>query len=320
MTTFKPKTSLWKKIVGNPGLQIAVVFVLVFSAIFYIRQARRAELLARVEYLKGGPVLVGRNTGESRLDADEALEVTSLAMQDSASQGIDESAPPPPDRPANSATLRANSFAASISKDNKLGAANNLKLPIKGPKITVKYLEIERSVLDAWLNEMRTAGTLKTFDGVSVGVLPQVITKLNSARGFKVLQTTVSPAQVGTTEWFMGTHRSEDLENEIGLFSSLLLTEVTDSLIRGDFEMQRAFRDPRDPNKTMERISFGSAFEVGSNAGYILSGVLPQRFISELPEGNKADAALSAIFKSRPFQMRETDLAVVLEIDTAPAK
>ncbi len=305
--TFKPKITLWKKIVSNPFVQISVVFAVVFSAILFIRQERRSELLARVEYLKGGPVMVGKNSGESRLAGS-----AEMAVQDSASQGAVSTAPEIPSGSSAAA-------ATAVTSDSKVSVSANSAASIRGPKVSVKYLEVERATSEAWLTEMRSQGTVKTFDGVSVGVLPQFAAKLN-AKGVKVLQTSEYSAEVGTTEWFMGTHRSDDLDSEMGLFSSLVLTEVSDGMIRGDFEMQRAFRDPADPAKSMERVSFGSPFEAPLTSAYFLTGVLPQRFASDLDESAKADTALSQIFKSRPFQTRETEFSVILEFSQAPAK
>jgi hypothetical protein len=327
MEAFKPsETPVMKKILFSPVLHVTLIFIFVFVAIFFIRQRQREELRARVEFLKGGPVLVERpqkaqglaadansvqNSGAAPAPPSEVKEVPtnpSAATASSATAGSISAGTAQPISGASPA-----SETAAVRAGTQALANANRTTPNRA---VVIYAEIDRRVLNTWMNELRTMGQLRSFDSVTMGPLPQISQKLKNP-GIKILQQLeLSLAnQPSPYEWFAGTHRTTDTDNEMGFFSSLVLSDTKDGLIHGELEVQRAFRDPNDPTKTMERISFGGPFEMPMGSGFVMRGLLPSKYASELSEENNSDPFLS-VFKSRAFRTEETELTLILDFDT----
>ncbi len=327
MKLYRPKsTPVWKKILTHPLLHVSFIFLLVFASIVFIRERRREELRARVEYLKGGPVLVEREQASSvqvsaSTDAQAALAespeksqevATSVSPAGSAAAtgptttiASVESGPPPASPPSlpTATSLLSKTAKSSDSKVSK--------------KFVTVYAEIDSRILNTWVDEMRATGQLRSFDEASMGPLLQINQKLKSARGIKILSRVehqMAPS-VLSLEWFVGTHRGAEPENEIGFYSSLALGDSKDGVIRGDIEVQRAFREPPGgAGKPIERVSFSSPFELPAGAGYLMRGILPKRFATELDEEANPDPALS-ILKSRNFASGETEFVFLLEFE-----
>lgn len=322
MENFKPVGDpFWKKILGNPFVHVGFIFCLVFISILFIRKQQREDLRARVEYLKGGPILVERQEPETTRNAPQntanRAQPTS-AMTTETANGTLPPAPgagPTPISPSAPASVAANSLGGRMLKPSSSDTQTK-----SGPmKMLVTYAELDRVTLDAWLDEMRAAGQLRQFGAVSMGTLNQAAVKMKSARNLKVLQKinrNFEPANP-TLEWFVGTHHGSDPENETGLFSSLTMnSDNKEGLIRGELEVQRAFRDPKDVTKTIERVSFGGPFELMPGGAYLMTGLIPRNYATELEDEMNPDAFLS-IFKSRPFLNRETEFTLIMEFDTA---
>ncbi len=324
MEAFKPsQTPVSKKILFSPILHVTLILLFVVVAIYFIRQRQREELRARVEFLKGGPLLVER----------------APKVQDSAATP---NAAPAPSAPPASDTNNAPATAAATNVSATAGAISaGTAQPISGAqpasetaglragtqalnnanrttpsRAVIIYAEIDRRVLNTWMNELRAAGQLRSFDSVTMGPLPQISQKLKNP-GIKILQQMELSllTQSSPYEWFAGTHRTNDNENEMGFFSSLVMGDSKDGLIHGEVEVQRAFRDPNDPAKAMERISFGGPFEMPMGSGFVMRGLLPSKYASELSEDNNSDPLLS-VFKSRAFRTEETEFTLILDFDT----
>jgi len=324
MENFKPiETPFWKKFMFSPFLHVGLIFALVFVTIFFIRQRQKDELRARVEYLKGGPVLVERSRqGDQPAipegDSNQAASLnptasTDTTNTDTAATSTSPETPAPnanPPGPVGSAT----SEAAGLRAANQVLATANRATPNRA---VIIYAEVDRGVLNTWMNELRTSGQLRSFDSVTMGPLPQISQKMKNP-GVKILQQLELSLlnQSSPYEWFAGTHRGTDPDNELGFFSSLILTESKDALIRGEVEVQRAFRDPNDPGKAMERISFGGPFEMPMGSGFVMRGLLPGKYATDLGEDTNSDPFLS-IFKSRGFRTEETEFTLIIDFDTA---
>ncbi len=320
MEAFKPiETPTWKKIVFNPFLHVAIIAVLVFATILFIRQRQRDELRARVEYLKGGPVLVERTqpTSGANATASEATSAQADGQTPAAAPSATETgainATQMQGTAAPDATIAARSaLAGTASGAAGANAAVNRSAPNRA---VVIYAEIDRRTLNTWMNEIRTSGHLRTFDSVTMGPIPQIDQKLKGA-GVKILQQLEFSLlnQTSPLEWFAGTHRGADPENEMGFFSSLVIGDIKEGLIRGELEVQRAFRDPSDPSKAMERVSFGGPFEMTIGSGFVMRGLLPSRYGADLGDENNSDPFLS-VFKSRSFRTEETEFALIVDFD-----
>lgn len=325
MLAYRPAgIPIWKKILTSPFLHVGIVFALVFTSIMYVRQKQREELRARVEYLKGGPLLVERSQKDS---GQVQVEATPQAQDQIAVQQAEEANSPaadvvPAGQTESSSALATAETAAPISTA-KAAVAEPAPAPVRaGPsRAIVIYAEIESATLNAWMEEMRATNQLRTFDDVMMGPLPQVSQKLKSSRGIKILQRVEHPISQlpSTVDWFSGTHRGVDLDSEVGFFGSLALSDSKDGLIRGEVEVQRAFRNMQDAAKSMERVSFGGPFELGPSAGFMMRNLLPRnKYTTDFGEELNPDAFLT-IFKSQAFREGQTEFTLILEFDnTSP--
>ncbi len=315
MDAYKPvQTPTWKKVVFNPFLHVAIIFGLVFATISYIRQRQKEELRARVEFLKGGPVLVERGAQPTEGGSASADATANTGAPPPEVPPGSEAPPPTTDSTAAASTQSAAPAEAALTRSAMAPTAAAKTAPNRA---VVIYAEIDRRVLNTWVNEMRSSGQLKNFDSVAMGPLPQISQKMKNS-GVKILQQLeLSLAnQPSPFEWFAGTHRGQDPETEMGFFSSLIVNESKDGLIHGEIEVQRAFRDPADPAKTMERVSFGGAFEMPMGSGFVMRGLLPSKYGADLSDDNNSDPFMS-VLKSRAFRNEETEFTLIIDFDTS---
>jgi hypothetical protein len=319
MEAFKPvQTPAMKKFLFNPFLHVAIIFGLAFATISYIRQRQKEELRARVEYLKGGPVLVERGQQpDPNAPAGSPTDPSAAPAEDSVS--LAETAPPPAatgDQPQAAASPAPGASPEAATTRAALAPAAKTA----PNRAVVIFAEIDRRVLNTWINEIRTSGQLRNFDQVAMGPLPQISQKIKNS-GVKILQQLELSLQNQPTpyEWFAGTHRGVDPDTEMGFYSSLVVTDSKDGLIHGEIEVQRAFRDPADPGKAMERVSFGGAFEMPMGSGFVMRGLLPSKYGADLGDENNSDPFMS-VLKSRAFRNEETEFTLILDFDTSGPK
>lgn len=334
MERFKPaNTSVWKKVLGSPFLYISLTFAVVFASIFYVRESRREELRARVEYLRGGPVLVERKQVASETQNAAPQDATNLKSESNpvsseevnsgtaaSTAPIEEKAAVPPSQPAPAPSVAPTPTSTTMAT-SKQAESSSVK-PV-GNRVSVIYAEIDRTTLNAWTEEIRANGFLRSFDEVSMGPVPHIAQKMKSSRGVKILQQLDHPFRSSShtpIEWFVGTRRTPDPENEMGFFTSLVLGDLKDGLIRGQIEVQRAFRDPKDPGRIMERISYGSSFEMAAGSGFIMRGLLPRKYYAINIEDEVNPDPFLSILKSSDFRNGQSEFTLILEFDTSGAQ
>jgi hypothetical protein len=295
MENYRPKEEPFlKKLLGNPFLHVAIVFVLVFAAIMFIQQKRREELRSRVAFLKSGPVIVEHE--------EEKPEVKIVA-------------PTPAPAPSAEATTASQNLPARTAAPPTTVAAKVEAAADKNfvaTKVTIYMLEVDSAVMASWLQDSRVNSQYRTFDNVSMGPITTIAQKLKNSR-VRILQKIekkIDPANP-VVDFISGTHHFADPDAELGLAGSIALGEAKDNMVRGEVEIQRSFRDPRDPTKPLERTSFGSAFEILPTDGYMMVGITPRRLL-DFPDDWNPDPFLT-IFKSRPFLSGQTEFALILE-------
>ncbi len=327
MKNFKPiEPAVWKKVLANPFFHVSLIFVLVAVAVVFVRKQQQEDLKARVEYLKGGPVIVEKsNEASSPYNENEANSTDGSVSEANAASNVQLSAsadaqsalagqptsetPLPQPAKSNSAAFAANS--ANPASTPESGKSKILHM-------TVQYAELDRTTLAAWMEEMRASGQLRQFDSVNTGPIAKISDKIKNAKGFKLLQKIERNLDLNNPnyEWFVGTHKGTDPDNEMGLFTSVTTQgDGKDGLTRGEVEIQRAFRDPKDPTKTMERVSFGGPFELTAGSAFLAVGLIPRKFVTDLDDDLNSDRFLS-IFKSTAFRNRESEFTLLIEFDT----
>lgn len=320
MDVYRPsQPSGLQKFIFNPFLHVSIVFLLLAATVLFIRERRREELKARIEYLNAGPIVVERSessaTTTQSMESNEASTEAANANSAGGELAV----------PTNSASANGNTSGtpvahnSAVTLDATQPAARNLGAKPALMRVLIVYAEVDRQTVNTWLAEMRAQSSFKSFDQVSTGVITNIGQKLRSS-GVKILQQVEQPIKSASSnhEWFVGTHRSQDMDNEMGFFSSLVVTDQRDGLARGDIEVQRAFRDPSDPQKTMDRISYGGNFEMPVGSGFVMRGLLPSRYAMDIDEDLNPDSFLS-ILKSRKFLSEESEFIFILDFDSSPS-
>ncbi len=298
MDRYKPTpTATWKKILQNPFLHLLWIFFLAFTSIQFIQKNRRDEMKQRIAYLKNGPVVI-----EKRMDSGDNREIQ-VTSSEQAQQAL-----------AGEGTTTLTTLAGKNGGAATGALTGKNENTEKEWRVRARYLEIDQSTANAWSEEMRSHGQYRQFDSVTLGVLPQFKNRLHD-KGIKELQSFDKKVSLNSSaEWFAGTHHGNEIENESGLLSSIVIHEVKDGVLRGEFEVQRTLHLGKEPNKSTDRVSFGSPFEMNTNAAFVLIGLLPRSFAEELDEDLNPDAFLS-IFKSRRFLNRQAEFTLLIDFD-----
>lgn len=321
MDTYKPKpTSAVKKILASPFFHITIIAAIVFASVVVIKQRQKEELQSRINFLKSGPVMVERqSSGPAQSEVSITNEAQNSLVEDSNTSTDSSNAQEmTPAAMENSQSLSAANSASTTTLPTNATSTTMRSSTATGPlRMMVRYLEIDKSLITAWNEEAKATGQQRIFQGVTMGPLLQAATKLQ-APGVKVLQTVervLDPTNPGV-EWFLGTHQGSDMEAQMGFFSSLVLNEFRENLYRGDIEVQRAFRNPNDPTRIIERVSFGSPFEITGTSAYLMSGILPPLYATNLPAEANADPLLQ-IFRSQKFINNQSEFTLVIQFATS---
>ena len=301
---FQPKETPWyQRVLLSPILHVALIFILVLASVLFIRQRERQELYNRVEYLRGGPVIVERRTDVAGLPSTTmpAMPSTTLVGGDIASKTTSSLTD-------NRATLTSTTSTTSAR------ASNN------SPTLKAYYVEIDQSSLNSFIEDSRSTGQFNRFDEAFWGAVPDIEKKLSKAAHLQILHKIEKSfdSSHNSQQWFLGLRAAES-ENNIGLMTYVALAEPTrDGIIRGEVEVQRSFREGSNPTGNITKKSFPAAFELGPRMGFMMSGVLPRKIALENEDEFEADGLLK-IFKSATFRSGKSEFTLFLEFDTPPA-
>lgn len=324
MSNFKPKQdSKLFQFLMNPLFHLSLMAMIVVSTVVFIKQRQQAELQSRIEFLRSGPVVVtqenlensqSRSSVQIELDTQDSESLVepqangnsfnseNLASQNSTSSMTNAAIP----------TSAISSNTPNPTNGNE-EAANSVK-NLTSTQMKITYLEVDRQVINRWFEQSRATGQVRTFENVSMGPLIDVNEKIKPMAGVRILQTLDKKMEPGSSllEWFTGTQKENDPE-QMGLYASVMITENRDGLVRGDIEIQRAFSNPLDASKVIERVSYGSSLDLVTNTtGYMIAGLLPPRLARPFAAETNPDPYLE-IFKSQNFLNGQTEFTLVIQ-------
>jgi hypothetical protein len=310
MESYRPqKPPLMGRIVGSAFFQISFVFLIVFVAIFYIRQKQKEELASRVEFLKGGPLIVEKTfTPNPPAQAESSPPPVATA----------EAPPPPPPPPPTQATVPA---SAAMAMQTPPAVSDKAKNPSQNTlvKMHLLYAEVDKVTMDMLRQESQATGQYTDFGDFKAGAIPAT-RKVTRERGVRILHreeknfTQANPSQ----NWLTGP-ASANGEFHLG-FSSAAAVEVTQKgLIKGEIEIHHTFHENNDPNEPpVSRPYPSTSFELNPGMSWMMSLSVPP--VQQEEPGKTESDGIMRIFQSPQFKSGRTEFTLFIEFDTSSPK
>lgn len=303
METYRPAQVSWiKKVLENPLLQFGVLFLVAGGIAFYLYNRDQANLQARVSYLKGtAPISATESQASNQLLENTVSDASAEAPPAlAASLPLTDEVMPPDKKP-----------------DDTTAAKATAEKPT-GPMIRVFYAEVARGALQRIFEESQSTGQFMTFkDDYSAGIIPNIDKKLSpSNTNIKILHKEERPLEMGKSlQWFYGLKDRLDPESELGMTTFIEMSEIEAGNYRGNLEIQRNWRELGDSGKvSLQRRSFPAIFEIGTNTGFFISGVMPYK--TNLDNDDELTSIdIFKILKSEEFQRKGSDFVIFVELD-----
>jgi hypothetical protein len=296
MENFKPSVPpLLSRILSSPIFHILLAFVLVFIVIIFVRKHSQEEFISRVEFLKGGPTVMTRQTVTHGNPAAPALPPT---------------APPPPPPPPPLATEK---IAEVAHEEDSKKSADTIH-------VRVLFAEVDHQTMEGLRRYSRETGQFTEFGDFRAGALPAAH-KANSERGVRILERKEEKldrdhmsanATVGVP-----TSPTAPEDSELGLTYSVNLTHIEPNLIRGEIEVMHLFHETTDLNDAPVRRTYPSTtFELSPGMSWMVTLNLP--LVPQVPpeDGEPSNAdGIMRIFQSPQYKSRQTEFTLFFEFD-----
>jgi hypothetical protein len=293
MESFKPSAPpLAKRILSSPILHILLAFVLVFIVIIFVRKHSQEEFISRVEFLKGGPTLMTRQT---------LLRGGTAAAP---------AAPPVvPQIPAANTTPPERSAEPLREEENKRPTADSVH-------VRVLFAEVDHQSMENLRGYSRATGQFTEFGDFKAGALP-ANRKANSERGVRVLEHHEEKLDREhlNASFTAGYHTGED--TELGLTYSITINQIDPNVIRGEIEVMHLFHESTDLNDAPVRRTYPSTtFELSPGMSWMVTLNLPtaQQMPPEGDEPSNPDGIMR-IFQSPQYKSRQTEFTLFFEFD-----
>jgi len=304
MESFQPKKpSFLKQIVTSTFFQILIIFIFVFGAIFYIRQKQKEELISRVEFLKGGPLIVEKATTSAEIVAETQKEEKALPAT------------------ANVTPTQAVSAASTTAAPDVQPTINPDRVSAKTAqqiKMRLIYAEVDRATMESFRQDALTTGQYTDFGEPEAGAIP-ANKKISRERGVRILHREEKEITAGPTiNWFTGT-TTPNGEPHLGI-SGITSVEISQkNILKGEIEVHRLFHESLDSNEpAINRPYPATTFELHPGMTWMMSLSLPA-FPQEEP-GKSEPQGIMRIFNSPQFKNNSTEFTLFIEFDTSSPK
>lgn len=289
METFIPKKEpSWKESVQSPVVFAIIGAVLVMTLIFFARKHHNEEIAARVQFLKGGPVITERKTPLLNPPPPSPRGKASVSNQERTNETIDDLGVAPPAKAA----------------PGPVGESVHVK---------VLYAEVDHDTMEILQAESLATQQHTDFGDFRAGALPAKIHP-SRERGVRVLQKVdrVFDSRTLSQRWFVGRKTPEG-EDGLGITNLLTFESFTNSIFKGEIELQRFFVDDTQGEEAPTRKNYPStSFELTPGMSWMVS--------MKLPTVPQEDASVPAegimnIFQSAQYKSKQTEFTVFFEFD-----
>lgn len=304
MESFQPKRpNFLIRIVTSTFFQILMIFIFVFGAIFYIRHKQREELMNRVEFLKGGPLIVEKTAAPAE------------AVVETKKEEIAPTANAAPAQALSVATATPSSAAEALPTTNTERTSSKTAQQIK---MRLIYAEVDRATMEAFRQDALIAGQYTDFGDFKAGAIP-ANKKISRERGVRILHREEKELTAGPTmNWFTGMTTSNG-EPHLGISGMTSIEISQKNIIKGEIEVHRLFHESLDSNEpAVNRPYPATTFELNPGMTWMMSLSLPA-FPQEEP-GKSEPQGIMRIFNSPQFKNNSTEFTLFIEFDTSSAK
>ncbi len=315
MESFKPpEVPLFKKIFGNPLIQLSLLLVIASGLGIYLYQKGQDNLQQRVTYLKSS---VQINSSELNPPPPPPPEISADNHGDHAPASNAEEFASQQTESASSEVPGAKAALAATkdpsSKDNKDGRG---LAKASGSHLIVYYAEVDRGALNGIFEASQNTGQFMSFKDYTAGIIPNIEKRL-SASNIKILHKEDRALDSSKTlQWFYGLKDRRNPAVEIGLTTFFELNDMDSNNLRGNLEIQRTWREPNSSTGgggfEIQRKSFPAIFEIGTGTGFFISGVMPTQ--SNLENDDELMAIdIYKILHSPRFRAGDSDFVIFIE-------
>lgn len=324
MDVFQPPSpSALKTLLGNPALQIAFLAAIVAASYGYIKQKEAREIEKRIEFLAGGPETPAQPATEATtLDAAGTTSPppTEVANANTAELSADTIAPEgqatasPSDLEGAPETAAAAFAARSAPSENPGTLTKSAEVP---PPVSVMYAEVSAALIQKLEEEASARGQIESFGEVNYGLIPDIKARLRTPEANSNIKVIQSVRKVFTglkspLQWFLG---SEENGQRIGFTTSISMTEMSETDLRGEVEIQRSMKEGPDLQAPPVRRSFPANLEIPKGAGVFMTGLLPSKDNLTVLEIDMYSKSILRIMTSEPFKKHETEFVIFFEFD-----
>ncbi len=289
MENFKKSApSVGQRIFSNPVIYIVLAFLLFCVIIVFVRRHSKEEMANRMQFLKGGPMMVAR-PGVLMKNNTQSMPA----------------APPPP--PTAAPTVNAvHAFEATTPDENAKAFSDAVQMRLS-------FAEVDHQTMELLRQDSRATGQFTEFGDFKAGALPAHRRAANE-RGVRVLFKTSEKLDHEHMSFSANAGESKSDGVFLGITYSVNLTHIEPGSISGEIEVLQNFHESQDLNDPPVRRTYPSTtFELTPGQGWMVTLNLPTA-AQEDPESTSAEGVMR-IFQSPQYKSRQTEFTLFFDFD-----
>ncbi len=300
MQSFKPKEiPLLNKILGNAGVQIALLFVAAIFVGQYIFHSQQPQSwVQKITHFKG--------FNKSALSATAATGgLTNDDLQNAAESELETNS----SKAAKAESFRSREFSAKGSSDlaataaaaNPFNGGPNSAQDLSSVNFKITYGEITSEMLAKWVTDSSNLGLYQNLQEYSAGILYDY--KKRSETLQQNLKSADLKLNIGTTNSSLSGIMSEDGSQMMGLMAAIEYKSNENEVVQGTINITRSGARGNDV--------YPAEFALPKGAVFFMVGTVKRA--ASASERAKLDMPPFQIFKSPDFMTRKTEFVIILE-------
>ncbi|MGZ3769025.1 MAG: hypothetical protein ACXVCP_07015 [Bdellovibrio sp.] len=320
METYKPTTPpFWKRFFGNLTVQLSLLVLIAGGVgVSLYKKGQKNFAQRSKQYQSGVQISHSFNSSSSSADSAKSSHTTSSAkLTDSSPSEETEGAEVKPmvaERMAKGAAVGEGTNAPSQSAT---GTQSRSPANVSESHLEVYYAEVNRRALNNIFTTSRNSGQFMNFNDYSAGILPNIDKALADSSVKVLFKEIKSLNGTKSFQWFYGIKSRQNPEMEIGLTTFLDINDIDGSTLRGNFEIQRNWREASSTGTyEIQHKSFPAIFEIGGGTGFFMSGIMPLQ--SNLQNDDELTAIdVYKILRSTQFRSGDSDFVIFVKFEKA---